>query len=335
MAVFIRILITLALLAWLVTKIDLTHVGQVLTHAHPGWVLAAILAYLLVTLGLCWRWRILLRDSSPTVSYAHLCWLTYLSAFFGLFLPGTISGDIVKITLASPTQLERHHVISSVLVDRLLGLGVTLLVGLVALLCWPVARNEMHLLPSIILVIGGFLLVIVLLFNERLARFLSRLVPASLWSRLRGLIARTYRTLLEYQRSPKTLLLAVLASLCVQSLNILSVWCAGMAVGIHLDLFSYFAIIPVVLIITAIPISINGLGLQDNAFVVFLHALAVPASPALALSLFVHVTHYCVGLIGGILFTLWRGESPFKSLGSFKELLKDKAPLPAAVTEGE
>jgi uncharacterized membrane protein YbhN (UPF0104 family) len=91
----------------------------------------------------------------------------------------------------------------------------------------------------------------------------------------------------------------VLNTLCVFQVLAL-VW--GM--GLDVTALVLFLVVPVVICISALPITPSGLGLRENLFVLLLAhpLLGVPATEALSLSLLAYAGSVSWSLIGGLVY---------------------------------
>ena len=85
-------------------------------------------------------------------------------------------------------------------------------------------------------------------------------------------------------------------SLAVQALRVLQAFCLGRSLGIDAPLAAYFAFIPLILLIMLLPITINGLGTSQAAFVWFFSRAGVSSAAAFALS----VLFVALGIVGNL-----------------------------------
>jgi glycosyltransferase 2 family protein len=76
----------------------------------------------------------------------------------------------------------------------------------------------------------------------------------------------------------------------------------GRALGIVADLDIYFAFVPVILLIMLLPVTVNGIGTSQAAFVWFFARAGVPAASAFALSVLFVALGIVGNLPGGLLF---------------------------------
>jgi hypothetical protein len=98
-------------------------------------------------------------------------------------------------------------------------------------------------------------------------------------------------------------------SLAVQVLRIVQAYYLGRGLGINAPLGVYFAFIPLILLVMLLPVTFNGIGTSQIAFVSFFARAGVASAPALALSV-IFVSLGIVGnLPGGILYVLGRSSA--------------------------
>jgi uncharacterized membrane protein YbhN (UPF0104 family) len=62
-----------------------------------------------------------------------------------------------------------------------------------------------------------------------------------------------------------------------------------------------------------VPLSINGWGLQEWAFIVFFGRAGVPKAEALSLGFLYHVVAVIISLIGGLLWLVYGGRKKAKN----------------------
>jgi uncharacterized membrane protein YbhN (UPF0104 family) len=287
-----RATISVGILGWLLWRLDWPHLLAVVQQAQPtGWLTALVL-YGGVQLGLSsYRWRILGR----ALGFFHPWWrylqLYYVGLFFNLFLPTSMGGDVVRALNLAEQPSRRLAAGWSVVSDRLSGL-----VALVLLAC-AASLLQWHTLPAsprllIWSLAGGLLLALFLLptLGQR-------------WQRLGNLA-----TAMSLSRAYRREFIAALGlSLVIQAASIVQIAYMGRALGIDLGLLGYSVVVPLVSLMTMLPVSISGLGVREGSFVVFMAAYGVAAPAAVALGLSWFVMNLVVGAVGGVVYLLSGG----------------------------
>jgi uncharacterized membrane protein YciS (DUF1049 family) len=101
-------------------------------------------------------------------------------------------------------------------------------------------------------------------------------------------------------------------SVLVQVLRVVQAFCLGAAIHVAATAADYFVFIPLILLIMLIPITVNGLGTSQVAFVWFFGQVGVTAPSAFALSVLFVALGVVGNLPGGLLYGVrWRrGEPP-------------------------
>jgi hypothetical protein len=100
-------------------------------------------------------------------------------------------------------------------------------------------------------------------------------------------------------------------SLGVQAANVLSVWLLGLALGINdVPLVYYWIIVPLVCILTLLPVSVGGMGIREGSMVLLLEPLGVDGDIALCLAMLWFSVLVVLGLCGGVIYLFGRFPRP-------------------------
>jgi uncharacterized protein (TIRG00374 family) len=117
-----KIVVSLGLIAYLFTRIDLVQVGDALKSANYLYLLPAALLYLAAMSNAGLKWYILLRAQGISVPFRAVLSYTYVGFFFNNFLPANVGGDVMRgYGLARYTEQGAEAAVS-VVVDRIVGL---------------------------------------------------------------------------------------------------------------------------------------------------------------------------------------------------------------------
>jgi len=286
----IRIGISAGLLIWLFSRFDLKGVLTYFENLQISiWVVACLMSLVAQVLS-SMRWWIL----SNTFSFPGR-WSTYLGfyfvgMFFNLFLPTGIGGDLFKIHFLSREKGRRFLAAFTVVGDRFFGLITMLFMGAAAVKIWP------DLLPEPFrdfLYISALIILAALLGLPFFQRVIKGILPG---------FSRHLEGLLILWQRPQRLFAVLGLSFCLQALGIGAIALLGAGIGIKLPLSFYFASLPLVFIITLIPISFNGIGVREGAFIYFFGLKGVEAEPALGLGLLFFSVQVALSLLGGVAY---------------------------------
>jgi hypothetical protein len=251
---------------------------------------------------MAYRWLALLTPLEPGTrpSLSSVMRIFFIRTFVGTFLPASVGGDAVRAYGLSREGVSGVDAVASVLMDRLLGVVSILVVAIGGLFLAHGLIDVTRFLWVLLAVSACCALGIAAVFTPGGANLL-----ASVLARLpRGQDA-AHRLLTAVQRysSYRTSLMNVLlCSIAVQGLRVLQTFYLGVALGLTTPLWVYFAFVPLILLIVLMPITINGIGTTQAAFVWLFARAGVEAAPAFALSVLFLAIAIVGNLPGGVLY---------------------------------
>jgi glycosyltransferase 2 family protein len=255
---------------------------------------------------MAYRWIALLcpidREARPALP--SLVRLFFVSTFAGTFLPASVGGDIVRAYGLSRLRVGSGQAVASVLMDRLLGVISILLVGIAGLVfarAGDLASTRAIAIPMAMATIASALAASVV-FSDRAAQAaqaIAERLPIAAFRRIGGELARGTRA---YDHHHGVLVNVLAGSIAVQLLRIAQAYCLGRALGLDAAFATYVTFIPLILLVMLLPVSINGIGPSQAAFVWFFARAQVSAPEAFALSVLFVALGVVGNLPGGLLY---------------------------------
>jgi uncharacterized membrane protein YbhN (UPF0104 family) len=111
-------------------------------------------------------------------------------------------------------------------------------------------------------------------------------------------------------------------------LAILNVYASAKAFGQEVDLAEVSVITPIILCVAMIPITVNGLGIQEWAYVLLFSWVGLPESLGLSTILFIRAKDVAMAILGGLLYpTLTLTDmSKIPETKGLDDLLEEKQP---------
>jgi uncharacterized protein (TIRG00374 family) len=299
----------IAALAYIATKNNL--IGQ-LQRIDPLTLLTAFglltLAYGLST----FRWQMLLQSSGIAGERFLPLWASYLvGIFFSMFLPTGAGGDAVRVYEVGKRNERIAEAFMATLQERMIGLAISLLIGLSATLYYlDHLPNELRGI-AILAQVAMLLPIALLVYPQPIFRLIGYL-----WSTfspklglarfekhpLAAKILAAIKPIIELKPLPPAKLAQVMVVSIVAVLLALSVYpVLGQPLGIAIEPITYCLIVPLVWVIRLAPISLGGLGVSEGSFVLLISLFGVTEGPALALSLVVLGLQAGFAVIGGVI----------------------------------
>jgi glycosyltransferase 2 family protein len=272
--------------------------------AQWTWIGGALLLVIADRTLMAYRLVALLR-AIPLTSHPPLSEILrvfFVSTYLGTFLPGSVGGDAVRTYGLNRLAVPAADAFAAVFLDRLLGILSLLVMALAGLvLARDLARD-----PAVLVSLSATALVCgtasVAIFSRRagvLGGAVARRLPSD---RVARVTTGVVEGLQRYAPERRILSVVLAASIGVQILRVLQAYCLGRSLGVALPLTAYFAFVPIILLVMLLPISVNGLGTSQIAFVGLFGRAGVGEGPAFALSILFLALGVAGNLPGGLLY---------------------------------
>ncbi len=308
--------VSVVLVAVLLSRLSLAEIREAL--AGPDWRLlaAALVVYAVSAWGGAVQWSWILRVSGLRTPTRELHRLYFVGLFFNNFLPANVGGDAIKILDLGRQEGRPLKVFCATLLDRLVGL--TGLTGLALVAVAGAAALTAKLPPvyplfvALVLWLGA----LAVLLSRRVA---SRLAPLLRRLRLRRLgdaAEAAAREFALYRERVGWFFGLLGFATVVQVLRVLVHVVVAYALGVHLSgiqALQLFVLVPLLGILIALPISINGIGLREGASALTFTFAGIAPAAAVAIELTAYLVQVAFSLVGGWLF--WRGRRRASPLG--------------------
>ncbi|MEW6319914.1 MAG: lysylphosphatidylglycerol synthase transmembrane domain-containing protein [Acidobacteriota bacterium] len=301
-----RVLVTVGILAYLASRIDMGDAARAVVSVRPGH-LAAVLGLVAVDRAvMVLRWHLLLRAAGTPIGGAESARIFLVSAFVGSFLPAGIGGDAARAYSLAARTAQGSEAVASVVVDRLLGVLSLGTIGALGAVLWsPSVGGVWQSVAAVTLVVGACLA----------AFWASPLVRALLPARLaHGAALRLPLKVADAvgrYRDRRGVLAAVMAwSIVVQVLRIVQAYLLGLGLGIDVAFGYYLLFMPVGLLMLLLPVSVSGFGLPQGVIVWLLRPVGVADELSFALSTLIVVTGLAGNLPGMLLWLGGRRPPP-------------------------
>jgi hypothetical protein len=307
LAIFSAKLVVTAACFWYVSRqLDFTQVLSNVPLLDFRWAAFASLAVMLQIplVGLRWR-NILDALVSPNarLTTGAMIAATAVGAFFVQVLP-SIAGDGVRAWLLVRLGSQWRSAVTSVVIDRGVGVGLLIVAGFVILLL-PSGLTALGGYRAVVLVVyGGLLLTgaLCLLFAP------SILVPLSRW-RYSGWLATMGVDARRVLLGPTAPIILGLGCL-VHALTIVAVWFLGCAQGLLLPVSDAAVLFTVMLGAALVPISISGWGLREIAVISLLGHHGIAPERALLFSVCFGLTFAIGSLPGAVVWLSYSFVAP-------------------------
>lgn len=296
----LKLLVTGVLLWFLFRKVDLGPVASRLASLQAGWgmaALAVLFGQLLLT-GV--RWYFVGQLIGVSFGLRSATRLILVGQFFNQVLPTSVGGDGVRAWLLTRGGVSIRRSLVSVICDRAAALILlTLIVSCtlpIVILSGAATIPSGRPLAIAIAALTAVGLLFLFAWGQAFSRWLITLLPA----RPLGVVIRDLRLVLF--SSAKSLWVVGLA-VVVQAMVVMSIYFCALALRVELGVV-HLLILPIIILVSSIPISFAGWGLRESAMVTGLGFAGIAAGDALAISVSFGIAQILIGLPGALVALL-------------------------------
>jgi hypothetical protein len=261
------------------------------------------------------RWRMVLGVQGLNLPIGRAAEISLVAHFFNSFLLGSSGGDLMK---AYYTARETHHLkteaVVTVLADRLIGL-LSMLLFAAAMMLFNLKLLFEHrrialLAGVILLMLLAGLVVAAISFRSGLS---NRWPKSREWLRRlpkSDLVERAVDAARRFGQVPgffaKTVGVSMLLNLCCVG----QIWALSAGLGITVPLPALLLLVPMIICISALPVTPSGLGVRENLYVwtLTLPVFGIPSTRALSLSLLAYAGSLLWSVIGAAVYVAFRSR---------------------------
>lgn len=317
----IRLLLSVGFVVIVLRSAGVKDVGLLLARSlerWPGLVLAALLpGFSLFLAGQ--RLRILLAAHSVRPSLRTLVAAQLVGTFFNLMMPSTISGDLARSWWISKPVRSMATSVAVVGLDRILSIAGASGLALGAIwLVPPGAGQAGAMIQALLATVIALSAAVVLLGPSAGGAWQRRTISRLRLGRIYRMLGRLRAALLVNRAHPRRLVWACALSLAIHVVIVVQYVILATSLGPGVSAWRLAAVIPLVTVVTMIPVTINGIGLREMSLAALGAAAGLDGADAIAVSWYVVAISVGYGLLGGLIYLRGRDahDLPLRAEGS-------------------
>jgi len=292
-------LVFIGLLVWIFRK-DIPDIAGALKGVDPIYFFMAFLFSVTSLVVVSQRLRMILKVQELRISLVESVYLNFIGNFFNNFLPTAIGGDLVKAYYATKKSERKLESFSAIFFDRFFGfLSIGLLAFLGIIFMHGRIRDPKLFWGCLIFSVVVLIAFILFLNKDATKTIFSRVLHLPAFqngSRSRKL----YNALNAYKEHKIVVVKVILISLLAQVISVVALYCIVRSISQDISFFNLLLVTPLVSVASMLP-SINGLGVREGAFVIFLSEFISKESAAAVSILFLAMV-LIMSFIGGVLY---------------------------------
>ena len=295
--------VTIVLLTLVLRTVDIRALRDLFARLPIGFYLGSLGVVFASQIAYAWRWRLLLTAAGVTVPFPTIVRQYFVGLFVNNFLPSSVGGDVAKVYYLGHAHGYRT-VTASVVVDRLLGVGLLALLAATSLWLNPVSAPRLvaaQLATAAIAAAAILLLVVTSVGTGGLPARVARLGTGAVNAAHR--LQRLRLDMAAPLGRPSVIIKAtVIVLLHATAMTAVYVRFVALQNLSNPPLMAMFAAVTATAVLSNIPISLNGLGLREQLHAALLAPLGIVPEVAVAISLLLYAHLIVMSVIG---LALW------------------------------
>jgi hypothetical protein len=301
--------ISFGLVALFLNQVNWQEILLTAQRADPGFLLLAVLMFVLSNLLGAVQWRALLGLQEIFLSFRQVVTLYFVGVFFNNFMVGNVGGDAVRIYDLKRLTGRGVSGFAATFLDRFVGLFVLSFFSVLAFSFSPQLWHSALMFPILSL---GVALFAILCFgfsgrlSEKLVQGCRRFLP----EKISVFVTDVRESFQMYRRAYRVLMRVGFLACWVQLSRVGVYFTVGLALGQTVSFVHYLTFIPLIAIVAAVPISFGGIGVRENMGVRLFGQVGMEPAVAFTMMFFGYLAGILASLMGGIMFVVRRVSEP-------------------------
>lgn len=287
------LLVSIAIMAIIFLKVDLSALAEHLSSLNPFWITVTFLFFIPQIMLTAWRWQWMIRRDQPC-SLAESTQLILATSSLNVFMPSKL-GDLCKAYYLSKSgQLDWRRGLNQVLFERFLDLWS---------LCWMGTFGVLftgfwtHMGFLVLGLTAALTVVFLIILKLPMKHFKVPLLPEKLSLKIESFFQDAHHYVERLKSNPGDLGILFLSSMVLWGLHVIQFYFMALATQSSLGIGEIFAFIPVGILVGLLPFTVAGVGTRDAAFL-YLFSSHETSSRIVLLGLFATIRYLVPGIAG-------------------------------------
>ncbi|MFH0775182.1 MAG: lysylphosphatidylglycerol synthase transmembrane domain-containing protein [bacterium] len=299
---FLRPIIALFLICIILSQADLSEIGRVMRRAYIPLIILSCFILSLSVFFTSAKLKLLLSIQEIKIGFFRLLSYQMMSAFFSSLLPSTLGGDVAQVYLLKRDGHCGARSTSVILISRF-----TEIVGMSCFFLLSLSLGYKFLNSTIIRYLSHSIFII-LIFALFIGLLWWQLLSHShkIHPKIGNFIKRMHEAFLILPAHKGVFCVCLLLSFGSTLVWIWTPYLLSLSINMKVSPLYFFIFIPMINLITATPISVNGIGLREGSYALLFAMAGQDKNLAISLSFLVFSLELLRALIGGIIYLLAR-----------------------------
>ncbi len=283
----IQAIISGGLLIHIFLRYNISLLNRASALSTPVWLIFSFyFTLVLIPILSATRWKIFLFYAGISEKLKQLIKINFISIFWGIMLPSSDGFAAIRMYLIEKKHRDKPGTSgSTIIAEKLLGFMLLCFFGIFFSLF-------IHNIPQIALTRTILVLIAIVMFsitliitNSRIYNYVSiRLKKIKFARKVFEYLSGMHNSLTKLPFK-KILLQALPIMILIQLTTFINVYLIFKAMDINIPVIYHLAFVPVIQIISLIPLTISGFGIREGAFVHFYGLIGIEPTVAFSVSI--------------------------------------------------
>jgi len=276
--------IGIAIFVYLLVKLDLKEILNEISRANLFFIAISVALVFVFLTTQTLKWYVIAKIQEIEVPFKDAFKINLISSFYGLITPSRL-GTVMRAEYLKKYTKNIGKGLSNFTLDKVLDL---ISIFFIAIIFSFVFREKLDFIPVefFIIIFLGLIVLTFIFINKERAKFLLRFVYNKFIPRKkREFFKATFESF--YENIPKKRYFILFFMLNLLNWIVLETitYFIGLSLGINLPLIFYLAILPIVTLVSMIPITIGGLGTREATMITLFGIFGASAEKVFSMSL--------------------------------------------------
>lgn len=273
----------------LVYVVDVRQVADVLRDFPLTYALLGLFVATLDRVLMAYKWAVLVRAQGYRLGLLQAMTMYCAAMFWGFALPATVGADAIRAVLTTRYGIKATDVVASIVVERVVGFVLALVLGVVCLFVLRStgvlgASYDFVVFAGVAMLAGAVVIVVASMNRSLMVRGAGLLPAALLRNRLMLRLAELARAYQSLGASRATIARFGALTVFEQLFALTLPWTLAVGLAVDVDPLVLLGVVPVVTLISRLPISFDGLGVYEALFVGLFLLAGIPAEASFAIA---------------------------------------------------
>lgn len=302
---YAKLLMGFGILGLVLTQVDWAQLAGMRDRFNPGLLLAMYAVTVAMAASCVWKWQALLRVMGVRAGAYRLNVLYWVGLLYQQVLPTSAGGDVIKIAILGRETGQTAAVAAATVAERMFGLIMLALIAVIGFAVTPALWQHPLLLVACIAAILFYGAAVGVMAVPLVRKLMVRLLgPRKIVTKIDAKAEEFQNSMALIRREPRVIWLAIGLSALFNLGTILTVALGCAVLGLWVDPWTLLVTVPIVLMVASLPISMNGIGLREWAFLVAFGAMGASGEVGLAASMIIRVVNITTSALFYLLYLI-------------------------------